>query len=85
MAKITEKAARLLYVALALVAFAVFFRFVGARLWPNARIAFMVVTLAGIVVLLVVPLAFPSVGFYRSDSLKKANEAMAREESESDS
>jgi uncharacterized protein YqfA (UPF0365 family) len=84
MAKIPKKAVRLIYVAVALLAFAAFFRFVGVRLWPNARVAFMVISLVGIVVLIVIPLAFSGLSFYRSDPLKKVNQAMAREESESD-
>jgi amino acid transporter len=84
MAKIPRKAVRLIYGAVALLAFVAFVRFLGVRLWPNARVAFMVISLVGIVVLLVIPLAFSGLGFYRSDSLTKVNQAMAREESESD-
>ena len=84
MARIPKGVLRLIYVAIALLVLAAFYRFVGLRLWPDARVPFMVISLGGIVVLLIIPLTFRKLGLYRSDSLKKVNEAMAREESESE-
>jgi hypothetical protein len=84
MITIPPKAARLLGVALALVAFAVFVRFIGVKYWPNARIVFIVLLLGSIVALLTIPLSIRAFGFYRSDPLKKVNEAMEREGAESD-
>jgi hypothetical protein len=85
MVRMPATAVRLLcYAALVLTAFAIFFHFVDAKLSPIARGVFILVLLVGLVVLIFIPLAFPRLGFYRSDSLKKVNEAMAREESESD-
>ncbi len=83
LATLPKKALRFVSVAVALLAFAVFFRFVAVRLWPKASVALMLISLVGIVALLAIPLVFPGLGFYRSNSLKKVNEAMAREESES--
>jgi hypothetical protein len=73
-----------LCIAVALLALALTDRFFGAILWPSLRGVFLIISVVGLAVLIVVPLASRRLGFYRSDSLKKVDEVMAQEESESD-
>jgi hypothetical protein len=72
-----------LWVTVALLALALTDRFLGTILWPGLREVFLGISVLGLAVLLIVPLAIRRLGFYRGDSLKKVDEAMAREESES--
>jgi hypothetical protein len=69
--------------AVALVGLALIDRFLGTILWPSMRGVFLIISVLGLAILIVVPLASRRLGFYRGDSLKKVDEAMAREESES--
>jgi hypothetical protein len=64
---VQTRSIRFLCIAAAFVAIALTDRFFGIILWAS----------------LVVPLANRRLGFYRGDSLEKIDEAMAREESES--
>ncbi|HVX91198.1 MAG TPA: hypothetical protein VHC20_06270 [Candidatus Paceibacterota bacterium] len=73
----------ILYVAVGGLVFAIFYRLVSDKLSANAREVLMFIAVIGLVVLLVLPLAARRVGFYKEDSLKRINDAMAREESES--